>query len=110
MSEEFQMLLEHGADPNASLGVDNAHHFQEYLRGTTAFMRACADRAIEALQWMLDAGADLAAADREGQTAVGIALRFGNTWGSALHDASRIGADEIIDILLTAGADVDAVR
>jgi ankyrin repeat protein len=125
MLEEFELLLAHGADPNAELGVDNAHHFPEYLRGTTAFMRAAADQPIDVLQRMLEAGANIDAADRAGQTAVGIAIRFGRQdvadwlrqqgardpsvagYSAALLQAAEQGDAERVAECLSHGADPD---
>ncbi len=72
-----RLLLEHGANPNARLDVDGEFAFAGFLRGATPLMRAAADQPIEMLQLLVEAGADPCAVDREGRTAVDVAMAHG---------------------------------
>jgi ankyrin len=72
-----RLLLEHGANPNAQLDVDGEFAFAGFLRDTTPLMRAAADQPIEMLQLLVEAGADPRAVDREGRTAVDVAMAHG---------------------------------
>ena len=85
----LKLLIDRGADVNK---VDDGNGFTDTTR--TALLAAVAERNIEGVKLLLDAGADPSAPNNSGLT--------------PLHVASDVGSYEIVKMLLASGANVSA--
>jgi ankyrin repeat protein len=112
-----QLLLEHGADPNAALTkpIMQRHHTAgdgALGAGATPFMRAAKSGDVVVMRLLLAAGADPLVAMPNGATALVFAAGSGWRNGSALapsyDQGSETEAVEAIGLLLDLGVAVDA--
>jgi len=111
-------LLEHGADPNATLesappkiSLDPGATLN-FGRGTTPLMRAARTNDAEVMRLLLDGGADPSIALPDGTTVLMIASGQGlgglRGEGPRIRVPSEEGAVEAVRLLLDRGVDVNA--
>ncbi len=111
----IQVLLAHGADPNARLKtptLQRAHTPGEPTlnEGSTPLMRAAKNGDSAAIRLLLAHGADPNAAQKNGSTALMFAAGLGRGTGAFTKDyASEGELLEAVKVLVAAGADVNAV-
>ncbi len=111
----MQVLLAHGADPNARLktpATQRAHTPGEpsLNTGSTPLMRAAKNGDAPALRLLLDHGAVPNLAAKNGTTALMFASGLGYGTGTFANDyATEAELLESVKVLVTAGADVNAV-
>jgi ankyrin repeat protein len=112
-----QLLLEHGADPNARLAkpIMQRHHTAGDAAlgaGATPFMRAAKSGDVVVMRSLLAAGADPKLALPNGATALMFAAGRGWRNGSALAPSYDQGAEteavEAIALLIELGLELDA--
>jgi uncharacterized protein len=106
-------LLKHGANPNATLKsptLFRAHTPGEgsFAEGTTPLMRAARNGDIAAMQVLVDNGADIARAQKNGTTALMLAAGLGRGSGAFAKDyASEAQLLAAVKWLVEHGADVN---
>jgi ankyrin repeat protein len=111
--EIVRTLLKNGADPNGALEADGEKSFEGYFAGTTPLVYAAAGKSAEIVELLLEAGAAVDAADRNGQTAVDIAMKNGRIdFARRLrqHGAKQAGAAGYSAALLPASEQGDLDR
>ncbi|CAD7701665.1 unnamed protein product [Ostreobium quekettii] len=84
-TELVRLLLDHGAN----IDVKNDRN------GVTSLMAAAMKQNHDVMEWCIAAGCNIEAADKDEQR--------------AMHHAARHGAIECVDVLLRAGADINAL-
>jgi len=109
-----KMLLAHGADPNARLKekVIKRQYNPGDPRlgeGATPFMRAARGGDAPVMRLLLQAGADPALTQKNGNTPLYLAAGIGPGGNNPDHGTEK-GALEAIAICLEAGADINAVN
>jgi ankyrin repeat protein len=113
-------LLEHGANPNATLvssppkiSLDPGATLN-FNRGTTPLMRAARTNDVEVMRLLLDGGADPAMKLADGTTALHIAAGQGlgglRGEGPRIRVPSEEGAIEAVRLLLDRGVDVNSTN
>jgi ankyrin repeat protein len=114
--ELMRVLLEHGANPNATLKSPTLHRAhtpgEGFLgEGTTPLMRAARNGDTPALRMLLTHGADLSLAQKNGTTALMLASGIGRGQGVFAKDyATEAELLEAVKFLVESGADVNAVN
>jgi uncharacterized protein len=118
-ADAVQLLLEHGADPNAPLKkpiLQRQHTFGDGTlgAGATPLMRAAKSGDIELVRALLAAGADPKLTLPNGTTALMLAAGLGWRNGSPLAPSYDQGSDEeaveTLELLLSLGLDLRATN
>jgi ankyrin repeat protein len=110
----IRILLKHGADPNAALKsatLYRAHTPGEpaLAEGTTPLMRAAKNGDVAAMRVLLENGADLARAQKNGTTALMLAAGVGRGQGVFAKDyATEAQLLSAVQFLVEHGADINA--
>ncbi len=108
--EVMRMMLEAGANPNMQLFMRPADSRGGGSRGSTPLHNAAGSRDLEAVQMLLEFGADASLNDADNESALMMAVQGGG--GGLFGGPTGPGEDAalpIIDALVEAGADVNAV-
>jgi len=112
----MQVLLAHGANPNAQLKsptLQRAHTPGEgtLAEGTTPLMRAAKNGDAPAMRLLLDHGANPSMVQKNGTTALMLAAGLGRGLGVFAKDYATEGALlEAVQVLVARGVDVNAVN
>jgi len=75
-------------------------------RGETALMKACRDHNVQSVNTLIEAGANLAAQNLKGETALHIVIE---NWRYAITPDDERRRDEIMHLLLKAGASISCL-
>ena len=112
----IQILLRHGADPNAALKaitLFRAHTPGEGVlgEGTTPFLRAARNGDVATMRVLLENGADATRTQKNGTTALMLASGVGRGQGVFAKDyATESELLDAVRFLVEHGADVNAVN
>jgi ankyrin repeat protein len=110
----IKMLLAHGADPNARLKdkiVKRQYNPGDPRlgEGATPFMRAARGGDVAVMRLLLQAGADPALVQKNGNTPIHLAASISLAGNNPDHGIEN-GALAAMDLCLEAGADINAVN
>jgi uncharacterized protein len=112
----MQVLLAHGAKPNAQLKATTLHRAHTPGEGTlaegaTPLMRAAKNGDAPAMRLLLDRGADPTLIQKNGTTALMLAAGLGRGLGVFAKDyATEAALLEAVKVLVARGVDVNAVN